>query len=141
MNREILTSRDVKSGRSPKVLGEETASVGKDQYLDRLMKYIPAEIVALYILVLGIMGSLENGDAMVIHWIVFAIFCILTFFYLRNVLHVSKFQQCIIAVIAYVVWVFALGGPFESLSWYKPIYGQIFLPIFTFAIAMVEPEK
>ena len=143
MKREVLTSKDIKSGSFPKVLGGDTVPTGKDQYVDRLLKYIPAEIVALYIFILGILQRLAGGGEEVIHWIVFAVFCILTYLYLRKMLHVAKLQQLIISVLAYAVWVFALGGPFALYadSWYNPIYGQIILPIFTFAIALVEAEK
>jgi len=142
MTREVLTSKDIKSGSSPKVLGGDTVPTGKDQYVDRLLKYIPAEIVTLYIFVLGIIQNLRgSGEKEDIHWIVFAVFCILTYLYLRKMLHVAKIQQLIISVLAYAVWVFALGGPFALYGWYNPIYGEILLPIFTFGIALVEAEK
>jgi hypothetical protein len=39
--------------------------------------------------------------------------------------------------------VFALGGPFKDFGWYKPIYGALLLPVFTFFVAMFKtaPQK
>lgn len=39
--------------------------------------------------------------------------------------------QVLISTIAFVVWVFAIGGPFASLDWYKPVYGGIALILVT----------
>jgi hypothetical protein len=146
MAREVLTSKDIKqfneAGRVSRVPADSTIPTAKDQYLDRLLKYIPAEIVALYVFVLGIMQKLAGtGEAKVIHWIVFVVFCIFTWIYLCRILKVSKIQQLIISVVAFIIWVFPLGGPFALYNWYNPVYGQILLPIFTFGIALWEAEK
>ena len=146
MAREVLTSKDIKqlneAGRVSRVPADSTIPAAKDQYLDRLLKYIPAEIVALYVFVLGIMQKLAGtGEAKVIQWIVFVVFCIFTWIYLCRILKVSKIQQLIISVVAFIIWVFALGGPFALYNWYNPVYGQILLPIFTFGIALWEAEK
>ena len=43
---------------------------------------------------------------------------------------VLKLQQHIISFLSFVVWVFALGGPFLLFSWYNPLYGEILLPVY-----------
>ncbi len=113
-----------------------------DNFTDRLLKYIPAEIVAVYIFVQGlILGAQTPSDGYkTLFWIVFIVFAILTPFYLWRLLKVKKATQLIISLIAFIVWVFALGGPFATLDWYKPIYGEILLPIFTIVIAIVVAE-
>jgi len=146
MAREVLTSKDIKrfneSGRISRVPADSSVPAAKDEYLDRLLKYIPAEIVALYVFVLGIMQKLSGtGEAKVIQWIVFAVFCAFTWIYLCRIVKVTKVQQLIISVVAFVVWVFALGGPFALYSCYNPVYGEILLPVFTFGIALWEAEK
>ena len=154
MARQIFTHKDaeiIESAQSvsskkkirylPDSRNTPDSSVGlkPDRYFDRLLKYIPAEVVAGYIFILGTIQQLSDpGKAKVIHWLVFILFCLITFIYLLRVLKVRKLQQLFISVLSFIVWVFALGGPFTFLGWYDPLYGQILLPVFTFAAALWE---
>jgi hypothetical protein len=144
MKREVLTSKDVKvaneSGRVTRGPADVTVPVVKDEYFDRLLKYIPGEVVACYLLVAELMGKLAGKEQQIIHWLVFAIFCLLTYLYLWKKLHVTKVQQLIISVFAFVVWVFALGGPFALYGWYDALYGAILLPVYTLTVAIFEAE-
>jgi hypothetical protein len=147
MAREVLTMKDIKrlneAGKGTRGPADSTVQTSKDVYFDRLLKYIPAEVVACYIFVLGLIQKLTGpGEIQVIQWAVFLIFCFITFLYLWRVSKVKKAQQLVISVVAFIVWVFALGGPFAlySNSWYNPIYGEILLPIYTLVIAIWEAE-
>jgi hypothetical protein len=146
MSREIITRLDTLRFQEPghALPGTPVAikPAARDHYTDRLLKYIPAEAVVCYLFVLGVMGKLTGPDeTRIFQWSVFVVFCILTALYLWRMLKVRKIMQLAISVIAFVVWVFALGGPFALLPWYKPVYGEILLPVFTFAIALFEAEK
>jgi len=146
MAREIVATADIiklnQTETAPKLPGDSVSYPSvKDSYFDRLFKYIPAEIVAGYIFVLGLMEQLtEPDETRVLQWTVFAVFCLLTPFYLWRVQKVKKLQQHIISVLSFVVWVAALGGPFSQLEWYKQIYGEILLPVFTLTAAIWEAE-
>jgi len=145
MAREVLTLKDIqkykKSVDTARLTEDAVYPVGKDRYVDRLFKYIPAELVAGYIFVLGVVKRLtDSGEIMVLHWILFFIFCVLTPLYLWRVQKVLKLQQHIISLLSFVVWVFALGGPFALFTWYNPLYGEILLPVFTLAVAIWEAE-
>ncbi len=113
-----------------------------DDYIERLIKYIPSEVIALYLtldpLVRPTLGS-PGPDNQIIHWLIFIFCAFLTWFYLRRVLQVKKQVQLIISVGAFFVWVFAIGGPFVYFPWYKPLYGGILLPLYTAFIPAVEP--
>ena len=146
MSREIFTRMDAvrfqESGPASPGTYAATLPAAGDRYSDRLLKYVPAEAVVCYLFVLGVMEKLSGEDEIrIFQWSVFVAFCILTAMVLWRVLKVRKIMQIVISVIAFVVWVFALGGPFALLPWYDPIYGEILLPVFTFAIALIEPEK
>ncbi len=143
--REVLTLKDIrnynKSADSVRPAEEAVYPVGKDNYVDRLFKYIPAELVAGYIFVLGVMKRLtDTGEIRILQWLLFLIFCILTPLYLWRVQKVRKLQQHVISLLSFVIWVFALGGPFALYSWYNPLYGEILLPVFTLVIAVWEAE-
>jgi hypothetical protein len=51
-----------------------------------------------------------------------------------------KLQQHVISLFSFVVWAFALGGPFALCGWYNPVYGSILLPVFTLLVAIWEAE-
>ncbi|MFZ0281169.1 MAG: hypothetical protein WAL29_05935 [Bacteroidales bacterium] len=143
MGREVLTLKDIREYKKSgdRVAEEAVYPVGKDNYVDRLFKYIPAELVAGYIFVTGIVKRLtDSGEIRIIHWLLFFVFCVLTPLYLWRVQKVLKLQQHIISFLSFVVWVFALGGPFALFSWYNPLYGEILLPVFTIVIAIWEAD-
>jgi len=142
MNREIVTAKDLQrmsqSGSEARV---PAGTITRDGYLDRLFKYIPAELVAGYIFVLGVMKQLTDaGEVRMFQWLLFIIFCILTPLYLWRVQKVLKVHQHIISLLSFIVWVFALGGPFALSGWYNPVYGAILLPVFTLVVAIIEAE-
>jgi hypothetical protein len=145
MTREILTNRDIQKYNqietASKLPSGATYPATKDGYFDRLFKYIPAELVAAYIFVLGVVKQLTDaGEIRIFQWLIFVIFCILTPLYLWRVQKVMKIQQHIISLLSFIVWVFALGGPFALYSWYNPVYGSILLPVFTLVVAIWEAE-
>ena len=145
MAREVLTQKDIlrinSEGPDTKLPSASTVETGSDKYIDRLFKYIPAELVAGYIFVLGVMTRLQGqAEAVVFQWIIFIIFCVLTPLYLWKIQKVKKLQQHIISLLSFAVWVFALGGPFTLYGWYNPVYGEILLPVFTLTIAIWEAE-
>jgi hypothetical protein len=143
MTREIISAWDIQKLSQP---GSESkfpaATLTQDGYFDRLFKYIPAELVAGYIFVLGVVKQLTDaGEIRIFQWSLFGVFCILTPLYLWRVQKVLKLQQHIISLLSFVVWVFALGGPFAMCRWYNPVYGAILLPVFTLIVAIIEAEK
>jgi hypothetical protein len=143
MTREIITTGDLQNLNQPGSGSKLPAgTVTRDGYFDRLFKYIPAELVAGYIFVLGVVKQLTNaGEIIIFQWSLFIVFCILTPLYLRRVQKVLKLQQHIISLLSFVVWVFALGGPFALCSWYNQVYGAILLPVFTLIVAIIEAAK
>lgn len=108
-----------------------------DTYTSRLIKYIPAEVIALYLTLDTLIRS--KGELhLAMYWGVFLFGIVATYLYLWRVQKVNKQLQLLISVIAYCVWVFAIGGPFVHLSWYDPLYAGLLLPSYTFLISIVE---
>jgi hypothetical protein len=110
-----------------------------DDYLTRLLKYIPAETVAIWTVLSGIIIGAGSAIATEpVMWLIFIAIAILTPLYLWRITKVTNGLQIGISTVAFVVWVFALGGPFALYTWYNPIYGALLLPIVTFAIPIVQ---
>ena len=112
-----------------------------DNYTDRLLKYIPAESVALYLTLQGIVSSSVEGRALYTWlWFAFGIGIIVTPCTMWRVQQVSKRVQLAVSTAAIGVWVFALGGAFASLSWYEPFLGSVLLVVFTFFVPLISPD-
>jgi len=127
--RRIITKKDIEL-KKVKIEKNEP-----DKYIDRLMKYIPGEIVALYLTLYGLaLGSETEIPFMEITWLIFAIGIVFTPIYLWRILEVEKWYHILISTIAFMVWVFAIGGPFKFFDWYHPTIGAIVLVIYTFVI-------
>jgi len=135
MSRRIVTT----------TLEASKTSTQIDGYLDKLLKYIPTEIVGCWIAITGIIKSSTDIPATALLWGLFAIFVVLTALYmLRQTSEPKKplaITQTAISVGAFIVWVFALGEPFSSLGFYRPVYGSILLIMYNLIIPLINPTE
>jgi len=145
MSREVIIESDIQKAKLRGAASGRVAGVfeeaKKDNYSDRLIKYIPSEVVSVYIAVSAVLKV--AGDEVpkkTLEWIIFAFLLVMTPIYLRVAMNVKIYRNLIISTISFGVWAFTLGGPFAPLSWYNPIYGAILLPLYTFVIA-IDPSK
>ena len=115
------------------------SSVRLDGYLDRLLKMIPAEIVGAYLALSGILRSNESADP-VWWWLIAVLGLALTPAYLR-MRGVRAVVHLVLAGAAFVVWVYALGGPFEHFSWYEPFQGSILIVTFSLVAPLANPQE
>lgn len=133
MGRRIITQEYQTKAEGAKLEG----------YFDKLIKYIPTEIVGGWIAITGVIKSASDIPTNRILWILLAIFTILTAIYiLQQTSEPDKppaIKQTTISTIAFIVWVFALGEPFDSLSFYNPIYGSILLILYNLIIPLINP--
>ncbi|NEQ39160.1 MAG: hypothetical protein F6K40_24060 [Okeania sp. SIO3I5] len=112
-----------------------------DSYFEKIMKYIPSEIVGAWIAIQGIAESTNNQNPIFL-WGIIIFLAILTFFYIKKRTDEENkktaLKQTIISVIAFAIWAFAIGGePFESLSFYNSGLGSILLIIYTVTIPVI----
>jgi hypothetical protein len=111
-----------------------------DTYRERLFKYIPAEVVTLYVGLSTIVASAKDAPH-VVYWVVFFAGLIGTPYYLWRIQSVTAPTQLIVSTAAFAVWVFALGGPFADIAGYKQVYSAVLLPLFTFFVAGISPAQ
>jgi hypothetical protein len=143
VSRRIETGSPVSDELSPDAL--RLGGDGAEDYLGRLAKYIPAEIVGLYLATSGTVPPGADGKPRYsILWIVFAINFLLVplYFWFATSRGENKplWSQVILATIAFPVWVFAIGGPFTSFPWYESWIGSIILTFVTFAVGVYKPR-
>lgn len=115
-----------------------------DTYMARVLKYIPSEIVMAYVVIDGVLRTCYNpnlwADRQVLwklSWIIAATMTILTPLWLYRVMRVRRTPQLIISTVSVPVWLFALGGPFALLDWYRPALGAIVLPLYTLILPII----
>ena len=149
MSRTIVTPRDISNAQRADAddfhLGEDKASpsveMRPDDYTDMLLKLIPAEVVAVWVTVSGIIASASNVPAW-LPWVVATVMLVLTPLYLRRVAKITKLRQVVLSTIAFVIWIFSLGGaPFEVLTGGNHLYGAMLLPIYTFAVPIFNVDS
>ena len=116
-----------------------------DNYMSRVLKYIPSEIVVAYISMDGMLRTCYNPNLwadrqilLKLLWIISAILTVLTPLWLWRVMRVRRLSQLFISTISVPVWLFALGGPFVLLDWYRPALGAIVLPLYTLILPIIS---
>lgn len=137
MNRTIVSERDVV--RRNAVLGptESGAALVPDRYFDRLLKYVPPEVISTYAALEGMISGSQGSDRDVAAWLVFAVMGLCTPLYLYRVVGVTKMLQIVISSIAFVVWAFTFPGlPFSTIG-VDPVFRSVLLILFIFLIPIV----
>jgi len=143
MSRRIQTGKAGSLARGALKLGT-TQSDGED-YLGRVAKYIPAEIVGLYLATSGMvpLDASTGQPRRLALWIVFFLnFAFVPlYFWFATTRDNQKplIPQIILASIAFPVWVFAIGGPFRSFPWYEGWIASLTLAFVTVAMGFCKP--
>lgn len=141
MSRRIVTSQFQAAGATDKM----------DGYFDRVIKYIPGDVVAGWTAASGLIVSLDDANTPQVNesinvlWIVFffglAVTAVWTW---RQTLVPGRnpaITQTIVSTLAFAVWAFALGGPFKALTFYRDQYGALLLIGFTVVAGMIIPPE
>jgi hypothetical protein len=143
MSRRISTGSRTLRGNAvaDRAIVPEADSV--DDFLGRLVKYIPAELVGLYIAVRGV---IPKGAEVSVFWFVTAITWMFVpiYFWFATTRSGSKplTVQITLATIAFPIWVLAIGGPpVESWPWYAAheYIASIVLMFSTVAFGLIQP--
>ena len=144
MDRQITTKKDLTllkpiGRRNFKGIPNKQLKEDGENYYSRLLKYIPAEIIGLYITLINIINAQSTIENWV-SWTVFFICLIFTPLYLRRVLDVSKITQLLISSLSFVVWAYAIGGPLDTIGLHNEVFAAILLPSFTVLVGIIEPQ-
>lgn len=105
-----------------------------DNYLSRVAKYIPAEILAAYITALGL---IKTSDEPGLRWWLYLAFLVLCFvmtpvyFNLLAEKGEPKTMQMVISSVAFLVWAYSLGGFFDEIKLYHSLVASLILIAFT----------
>ena len=112
-----------------------------DAPTETIQKMLPLEVVAFYVAAQTIVPAIVGEDAALIlmaSWIIFGVGLVATPLYMmvtwdanaamrREALSAAIIPQLVIGMVAFVVWAFALGGPFTSLAFWREWMGGLAL--------------
>ncbi|HXK26396.1 MAG TPA: hypothetical protein VMS55_27280 [Myxococcota bacterium] len=91
-----------------------------DDYLGRLVKYVPSEVVAMYLALTALVPTPPSDGDLKELWVYFAIAVVATPVYLWVTIRRGNQPvhaiQLVFSTIAFVIWAIAMGGPFQSLE-------------------------
>jgi hypothetical protein len=127
----------------------EGGAVGKgvDGYFDRLVKYIPADVVGLWLVGVGLIDTLLGATKTVVMLIFFFVCMGITVWWTNDQTKepgkMSAKTQIGVASGAFAVWVIALQGAdiHDVFSWYKPAIGSLLLLVYSTVVARKVPTE
>ncbi|MBU4603531.1 MAG: hypothetical protein KKH66_01380, partial [Proteobacteria bacterium] len=105
-----------------------------DNYLSRVAKYIPAEILAAYITALGLIKTSDEPNLRWWLYLVFFVLCLVmtpVYFNLLAEKGEPKKLQMVISSVAFLVWAYSLGGFFDEIKLYHSLVASLILIAFT----------
>lgn len=115
-----------------------------DNFTARIVKYIPADIVAAWLAIVALLAS-KPKQHIVLLWMIFGLLLIVTPIW---VLRTTKTRglppartQSAMSTLAFAVWVFATGQPFAYYGFYETAYGGTALILFTIVSGLVDPQS
>jgi hypothetical protein len=119
-----------------------------DNYVDRVVKWLPAEVVAFWLAIdTFVRSSTTAPDQLSLRRMMLFVALIAgtvaTPVWMRRVRAIKKWDQLAISTAAFPLWVFASGGPFATWDWYDTT-GQTIagfsLILFAFAATTYQPS-
>ncbi len=117
-----------------------------DTYFDKVIKYIPADVVAAWTVVSSMVAS--GGDDFpqaTVLWIAYAFGIVMTALWTWKQTQEGRKPpaktQIAIAAVAFAIWVAALGGPFDFWPLYQRLYGSLLLIAYTLAVGLITPPE
>jgi len=115
-----------------------------ENYQSRLLKLIPAEVVGVYIFIIGLLPVDPVGSKYVIlQWVIFGLLFIINPLYLRYASAVTNKKQIVICTIGFAVWAFSLGNSFMIIGNdpdFSRILGSIILALYTLILPIFISE-
>jgi hypothetical protein len=122
---------------------QTTAGQEVDDYPSRVVKSIPADVVAAWLAITALLGG--TGTRLALLWVVFVVLVAVTPLWTlrttRDPQRPPAWLQAAVSTLAFVVWAFATGEPFSQYAFYDPAYGGVALILFSLLSGLVDPDR
>jgi hypothetical protein len=136
MSRRVITTQLQAAG---------TGAATVDGYFDKVVKYIPADIVGAWVFASSAIKEASDVPVTATLWIVFAVLLVITPLWTWRWTKLPgkppAYTQIVLSTVSFAVWVFALGGPFTTLGFYRPLFGSLILVLYSLVAATINPRE
>jgi hypothetical protein len=115
-----------------------------DDFWNRLMKAIPLVVIGGYLAASGVLTAITDPGRTekIAFWLVFAFFLVITPLFHSRVLKVTRRRQLWISTVAFALWAFALGGPFDvTFGGWAPWMGSLAVICGAILIWVIDPAS
>ena len=108
-------------------------------YFGRLIKMIPAEVLALYVALAPLAAKEHIALQLTIPIVCLGLVVLSRTLGTRRAADNVKIDPwtVVISSVAFVIWVYALGGPFVALKAYNAVLACILVTVYTTAVPMI----
>lgn len=108
-------------------------------YFGRLIKMIPAEVLALYVALAPLAAKEHIALQLTIPIVCLGLVVLSRTLGTRRAKDNVKIDPwtVVISSVAFVIWVYALGGPFAALNIYNAVLACILVTVYTTAVPMI----
>jgi hypothetical protein len=135
MGRTVISRRDVVRARAQLGSSGPQVEPEPDHYPDRLVKYIPPDVIVAYTAIEGLIGASKEPNAIRWAWVAFAVILGATPVYLVKLANVRKPLQVLISTVAFVAWALAYPAPpFKDTT--GGLASTVVLALYTFLIPL-----
>lgn len=112
---------------------------GFKEYLERLLKMIPGEIVGLYLIGNGFIPVEDARLHLIWIGISLLLLIIVRIYGTRDKANHQppQFKAILISAVSFLIWVYSLGGAFISYQWHYPVYASLAILVWTFSIPII----
>ena len=138
MRPRVISERDTKIMGGPRGTGE-------DNYVTKLIKYIPAESLAAYLAATGIItAAAADIPIRTVLWIIAGCLFIFTFLWQLFGAYDKReglplpFYQAIVSTVAFAVWVSVASGDILIGTGWHPVYGSLLALAVTLFVPLLE---
>jgi hypothetical protein len=132
MTRRVITVSNQATGTAP-----------VDSYAARIVKYVPADIVAAWLALVALLSTGNQHRGLL--WAVWAFLLVITPAWTLRMTRMEgkppAWVQAVVSTVAFAIWVFASGAPFSWLEFYDPVFGGVALILFTLASGLITSSK
>jgi len=130
-----------------RIIGHDLQSAGGagvDSYTGRVVKYVPADIVAAWLALSALLAGGEEPRTGLLWWCFGAMAAATPLWIIRTTRVAGRgpaVTQAAVSTLAFGVWVFATGAPFNAYAFYEPNLGGVALILFTILAGLVQPDQ
>jgi len=109
----------------------------ENKYTDRLLKLVPAEIVAAFLAIKSAIPP-NTANTETASMVVFFVLLVLVPFYLTLLLKVHSKLQIAVSMISFVIWAFSMGGLSAFFPNWEDYYNSIIIILWAVAFPLLK---